>query len=156
MQKTRLRVKDSEGDLTTYGVFLDCRYDIGKKLKELPTGVTRRKEITWREFSKIIRLYWTYTFERVIEGRLAKLRNGLGTLRVVKTLCTRYTPKKLYKTDNGWEYRSIDVEKYNGYFYFVHYESKKYKRYRIFPVYKIRKEYMNRVDSGEDFLDFTE
>jgi len=159
MQKTRL--KDNEGNLTTYAIYKDCKFYVGKRLKKLPTGVTNRKEITWREFSKIIRLYWKYTFEEVVEGKIVKLRNGLGKLMVVKTLCVDYNPKKLYivRDENGkiigTEKRKIDVERFNGYFYFILFESKMYKRFRIFPTLKIRQSYMERVEGGQDYLDIT-
>lgn len=161
MLKMKPRVKDKEGNLTTYGVYLDCRAEIKKKFRELPVGVTRRKDITWREFSLIVRLYWKFTFERLLDRGQAKLRHNFGTLRIAKTLCINYYPHKFYhvRDENGkvigTERRLIDVEKYNGYYFFIWYDSNKYKRYKIFPVHKIRKAYMERVESGEDYIDIT-
>lgn len=149
------RVKDTQGNLTTYGIYLDSRYYMSKKLKELPKGVTNRKDISWRDFSKVIRLYWQYTFEEVIEGKFTKLRQGIGALRVVKLLCLNYTPKKIYFDGENTEYRNIGIEQNGGYWYYVQYVSKMYRHYRIFPVYKIRKAYMDRVESGEDYIDIT-
>ena len=157
MQKMRL--KDKDGCLTTYALYEDGKYYIGQKLKKLPNGVTNRKEITWREYSKIVKLYWKYVFEMVIEGREFKLWYGLGKLRVVKTLCVNYNPYYFVfrKTKDGVKSEKVkaDIERYNGYFYFVLYISTVYKRYKIFPSKKIRKAYMNNVNDGMDYLDIT-
>ena len=161
MQKTKLKVKDKEGNLTTYAVYLDSRKRIEKKIKALPKGVTNRKQITWREFSKIIRLYWKYTFERLLERGEAKLRQNFGTLRIAKTLCVNFNPKRLYPVYDengekiGTEYRSVDINKHGGYFFFIWFDSNRYKRYKIYPVFKYKQAVMEKVDDGEDYLDIT-
>jgi len=145
------RVKDVEGCLTTYGIYEDCIKMLNYDLKKYPKSITKNKSVDWRVFSKVIKLYWKYVFIKVIDGSNYVLRARLGQLRVVKTLCTEYNPNRIGKEGRV----EIDINKYGGYYHFVLFNSQSYKRYRIFPVYRIRKEYMDNVDDGMEFLDIT-
>jgi hypothetical protein len=150
---------DNKGRYTLFGVFEDCKDDVDRDLKELPIGVTKMKRITWRVFSKVIRVYFTVAFRELVDGYSVPLLNKFGILNVVKTKCIRYNPTKFafYKDENGELVRKkIKIKTNFGYWFFVFWDSPKLLRqYRFNIDMKFKVQYMVKVDNGFDYLDYS-
>src|SRR5688572_16254782 len=60
-------------------------------------GNTLKRGITYKEFIGIINSYLTHSFEHVISsGRGFEFGHKFGEVRVVKTECILYNPRKYY------------------------------------------------------------
>jgi len=135
--------------------------DINDDLSEIPVGHTKIKRITYRVFCRIILLYFKYHFIQMIDhGRSAIMLNKFGTLKIVKTLCTRYNPTKwIFKTVNGKVVREkvkIDINSLGGYFYFPFWESdKKYRQYRFYFTKPWKRRLWAKAKEGMDYFDYT-
>lgn len=103
--------KDKFGYLT-----LDHAWDRYKKTGDL--------KINKRLYLKIIKLYFEKVFDMLLEGKTFELPN-LGDLYVGKILCTLFNPKSYANPD-------IDIDKNDGFFYFVMWERRENLRgYKI-------------------------
>lgn len=150
---------DNHGRYTLYGVYQECKGEMALSLSSLPKGVTKMKEITYRMFSEVVRLYLTIAFKMLVEGMSVPLLNKFGILNVVKTKCIRYSPFRIafYRDETGKRIRKkIKLEIKNGYWYFVFWDSpKKWRQYRFNINIKYKREYMELVKDGYDYLDYT-
>jgi hypothetical protein len=152
---------DRHGFVTLHGVYHEAKESIDKDLQELPIGVTKIKRITWRMFSKVMRLYFTIMFRELIKGYSFKWLNKFGVLRIVKTMCTRYNPStyKVYTDNDGNRYSEkvkFDVNKYGGYWHFIFWDvGKKWRQYRFNPDIKHKRAFMEYVDAGFEYLDYS-
>lgn len=150
---------DKHGRYTLYGVFEECKDDIDKNLQSYPIGVTKMKRITYRNFSKVVRLYFTLSFKLLIEGKSVPLLNKFGILNVVKTRCIRYNPSKIsfYKDDQGKVVRKrIKLKTKSGFWYFVFWDApKKLRHYKFNIDIKFKHQYMDKVNEGFDYLDYS-
>lgn len=150
---------DNHGRYTLYGVFEECRDEIDSSLMAFPKGVTKSKRITWRVFSKVIRLYFTIAFKMLVNGSSVPLLNKFGILNVVKTKCTRYNPYRIafYRDETGELVRKkVKINTRFGYWYFVFWNApKKLRQYRFNIDIKYKRMYMSEVENGLDYIDYT-
>lgn len=82
-----------------------------------------------RIFKRIIKLYLKKVFDILMDGRKFEFPN-FGDLFMAKILCTKFNPKS-YKKDY------IDVDKNDGFYYFVAWD--RAKRYRTHKLVISRK-----------------
>ena len=161
MQDKTIKRLDNKGFYTLYGVFEEAKDSIDIDLSKLVVGSTRIKKITWRMFSKVMRLYFTIMFRELIKGYSFVWLNKFGVLRVVKTMCTRYNPStfKVYKDEDGKPYVKkvkFDVNKYGGFWHFIFWDvGKKWRQYRFNPDIKFKRAYMEQVDDNFEYLDYS-
>lgn len=150
---------DNYDRFTLFGVFNECKDDISKDLKELPTGITKSKNIRYRVFAQVIHLYLAIVFRMIIEGKIIPLYNRFGKLNVVKTKCTRYNPFKFVFTKDtlGKVTREkVKIKLRSGYWFFVFWDApKRLRHYRFNIDLKYKVEYMKKVEQGFDYLDYT-
>lgn len=150
---------DNHGRYNLYGVYLECTDDIDREMLSYGSDVRKSKKISYRVFAKVIRLYFVYAFEMLIDGLSVPLLNKFGILNVVKTKCIRYNPKRLsfYKDKDGNVIRKeVNCKPNFGYWYFVFWDSPKNLRQYKFNIYKKYKfMFMEKVNNGFDYLDYT-
>lgn len=136
MQDKAIKEKDNDGALTLYGVYLRTREDVNEDISKLPKSRTKVRNIGYRLYGDIIRLYFSIIFREILKGYTYPLLNKFGFLKAVKTLCTRYNPSTYtFKTIKGKVIREkveLDINKTDGFFYFIFWDSpKKYRHYRF-------------------------
>lgn len=155
---------DRNGMYTLYGVYEGAKDSMDKDLRALPIGVSKVKKMTWRMFSKIMRMYFVIMFRELIKGYSFTWLNKFGVLRVVKTMITRYNPitYRVYQDENGKPYSEkvkFDTNKYGGYWHFIFWDvGKKWRQYRFVTDAKFKgykKGYMAMVDQGFEYLDYS-
>lgn len=136
MQDKVINRKDRDGAFTLYGIYLLTREEVKKDILKLPKGRTNVKNIGYRLYGDIIRSYFAIIFRKLLEGYSYPLLNKFGTLKAVKTLCTRYNPSTFtfLRKDNKLIRKKVelDINKTDGFFYFIFWDSaKKYRHYRL-------------------------
>lgn len=154
------KILDKKGRYTMYGVFLEVKDDMAKKVSSLPKGITNSKKIRYKTFRKIMYLYFKLVFEHIISGYSYSLYNRFGNLSIVKTKCTRYIPKRFsfYKDKNG-NLVTKNVSCTNGldYWYFMFWDSPKiHRHYKALMNIKYKLKFMKKIEEeGFDYLDYT-
>jgi len=136
MQDKTIKSKDNDGALTLYGIYLRTKGDVNKDISNLIKSRTNVKNIGYRLYGDIIRSYFSIVFREIIKGYTYPLLNKFGFFKVVKTLCTRYNPSTFsFKKINGKIIREkveLNINKTDGFFYFIFWDSpKKYRHYRF-------------------------
>lgn len=154
-----MRSLDNHGRYTLYGVYNECKDDIALGIKDLPKGVTRIKDIRYRVFAKVVRMYFEIAFKMLIKGSAVPLLNKFGILNVVKTQCIRYNPTTItfYKDESGNKRsKRLKLKTKGGYWYFVFWDAPKiFRQYRFNIDIKYKRAYMELVKGGYDYLDYS-
>jgi hypothetical protein len=154
-----MRKLDNHGRYTLYGVYEECKDDMTFALSEFPRGVIKSKEISYRVFAKVVRMYFTIAFEMLIKGTAVPLLNKFGILNVVKTQCIRYNPFRIsfFKDETGKVIRKkVKLDTKSGYWFFVFWDApKKLRQYKFNINIKYKRAYMKLVEDGYDYLDYT-
>jgi len=154
-----MRKLDNHGRYTLYGVYEECQEDITLELNKFPKGVIKSKEISYRVFAMVVRMYFIIAFEVLIKGVSVPLLNKFGILNVVKAQCIRYNPFRIsfYKDELGKVIRKkVKIKTKSGYWYFVFWDApKKLRQYRFNINIKYKRAYMKLVEDGYDYLDYT-
>jgi len=149
---------DNNGRHTLYGVYLECKDELDSGVKSLPKGVTKSSSVNYRTFALVVGLYFRKAFKMLVDGYSVPLLNKFGILNVVKTKCIRYNPIKIsFFKEDGKIVRKLGKFKRNTrYWYFVFWDAPKSLRHYRFDInikYKIA--YMEKVNNGFDYLDYT-
>ncbi len=154
-----MRKLDNHGRHTLYGVYLECKDEIDFGISCFPKGVTKSKTVSYRTFAMVVGMYFKIAFKMLIEGMSIPLLNKFGILNVVKTKCIRYNPFRIsfYKDESGKVVRKkVKVKLRSGYWYFVFWDCpKKWRQYRFNIDIKYKRAYMELVEDGFDYLDYT-
>jgi len=131
--------------------------------ERIKKGNTHKRGITYEQFIGIINGYLTHSFTHVIEsGRGYEFGHKFGEVRVVKTQCVLYNPRKYYfKTDSTGK-KVKEVEKYrqvvlgDGMIAFMIWKpGNKKKMFRIRMAQKWKKKIWESVQAGADYMDYT-
>jgi hypothetical protein len=150
---------DRHGRYNLYGVYLECKDEIDLGIKAFEKGVTKSNEITYRVFAMVVKMYFKIAFGMLIEGMSVPLLNKFGVLNVVKTKCIRYNPFRIafYTDETGKKVRKkVKLKLKSGYWYFVFWDApKKWRQYRFNINIKYKRAYMELVEDGYDYLDYT-
>jgi len=150
---------DNYNRYTLYGVYEECKEDINYGLLCLPRNTTKIKSISYRLFSKVIRMYFILSFEILLKGLSVPLLNKFGVLNIVKTKCIRYNPRRIifYTDESGNKVRkNFKFKLDNGYWYFVFWDApKRLRQYRFNINIKYKRAYMDLVNKGFDYLDYS-
>tara|TARA_R110002020_G_scaffold395856_1_gene605889 strand:- start:577 stop:1113 length:537 start_codon:yes stop_codon:yes gene_type:complete len=161
MEDKTIKSKDNDGALTLYGIYLRSKEDVNIDISKLNKGRTNVKNIGYRLYGDIIRSYFSIVFRQIIKGYTYPLLNKFGWLKVVKTLCTRYNPSTYsFKKVDGKIIRKkieLNVNKTDGFFYFVFWDCpKKYRHYRlkVSPKWK-RLLFKGVIEDEMDYPDYS-
>lgn len=158
MQDKTTSLYDNHNRITLRGIYEDCREEIKIGLKEITDKQDNKRVISYKEFYKIVSLYLSKVFDNLINGYSFRLYNHFGVLRVVKTYMIRYNARTYsFKRVNGKIIREVKkLENKNGYWYFIFWDTgKKYRHYRFKADIKYKRQYMEKVNNGFDYLDIS-
>jgi hypothetical protein len=155
MQEKKDKIRNRRNYVQLYGIYHVVEKKMRSEIKERGFGDT-----SFQKFTKIVGMYFTKVFMRCIyENDSVPLYNGFGKIDAVKSLCTKYNPKKIkYATDedgNLFTYEAkYDVEKTEGYFYFLHWKlPRKYSWYKFLSAPKWKRMVYRNAKAGNDYLD---
>lgn len=105
------------------------------------------KPIGFTYFKRIVKRYWKTIMDRVIyKYDVVEIWKNRGTLCAHKIMCTNFNP------------HGIDVNKTDGYFYFIFWDRPKCNRYfklNVAPILK-KRQYQNVVLNGGDYPEIME
>ena len=91
--------------------------------------IRKNKTCSERLFRKVVRLYFKKAFEMIMQGKTFNFPH-IGDMFVAKILCTEFYPKNYTKGH-------VDVDKNDGFFYFIAWDRP--KRYRTHKLCVSRK-----------------
>jgi len=154
-----MRKLDNHNRVTLYGIFLECKNDIDAEVTNYKWEVTRRENINYRTFAKVINMYFKIAFKLLIEGKSVPLLNKFGILNIVKTKCVRFSPKRwaFYKNEFGKVIaREVDCKTNFGYWHFVFWDAPKILRHYEFHIdIQFKRKFMEKVEEGFEYLDYS-
>jgi len=135
----------------------DMKQDL-KKLKR-----NRRRVITQRTFSSVMRLYFRLVVKEILDGYGFALNNRFGEIRIVKRKMDRYIPPMIdiKKGEDGkviiGQKNGLEVaRKYNWFWHYLNWSTfKRYRTHEIKPSTFLKREMMIRVDRGFEYIDYT-
>lgn len=120
---------------------------IKKDLKKLNFEGRRINTVMYRDFRRIINLYFYYAIVDLIDGLSFNFHNKVGRMRIVKYL---YNKKYL----RGFRrYKQV----FGDYMYYVHWDKPKMfknTRFQLSDLYV--KKMMHRIHRGFDYIDYTD
>lgn len=144
--------QDSKGYISLYGIYLNAKPYLERECKRHGYRVPK-----YETFSKIIRTFLTEVLNAVIyDYKTVTLPYRYGTIQGIKTLCTKFNPKKVYWVrENGKNVKKvekIDVNEFDGYFYSVIWNfADKFKKYRFTLSKEWKKKLFTNVLEGADY-----
>ena len=148
MQGKTTRSLDSHGRVTLMGIYEDAVEEIKEELKKRPH--LKKRTVTYREFYKIIRCYFTIILDRVLNGLSYDLYNRMGNIRIVKTKFTRYTP-------TWFKPKNINDRFDDDYWHFVWWDApKKWRMHKFKLSEAYTKKMMRKVSTGFEYPDYTQ
>lgn len=155
------QLKDKKGVYSSYGVYMEVYDDIKSDLEKLNNN--KRRIITHRAFSSVMRLYFKLVVRNVLNGYSFTLNNRFGKIRIAKRKMNRYVPKlmDIKKDENGKVVIGFknEIEVANKYNWFWHYLDwstfKRYRTHEIKPSVFLKREMMGKVDRGFEYIDYT-
>ena len=143
-----MRCWDNKGRLTLYGLYLDAKKEAEKELAKYPD--LKKRTVTYREFSQIIRGYFDYVLKNMLKGYGFDLHNRMGEIRIVKTKLTRYTP-------NYYKPKEVHSKHSEGYWHHLFwFAPKKWRMSKLNLNKRWRAKMMNKVNQGFEFPEYTE
>jgi len=117
-----------------------CAEVINDLRSEIQATDYKSEHVSVAGFSRVMSLYFKYWFEQVINNMsVMDWHNKFGSLFVVKALCIRYNPIKIYfVTENGVKVRKeAPLEMRNGKRAFMFWDcGKKWRMYKFSPATK--------------------
>jgi len=154
-----MRKLDNHNRVTLFGVYSECQDELKIGLDSISNKKPNVKEISYRLFSQVVRMYFTIAFKILITGVPFALLNKFGILNVVKTQCIRYNPFRIafYTDESGNRIRKkVKLKLKDGYWFFVFWDAPKcFRQYRFNIDIKYKRAYMKLVEDGYDYLDYT-
>jgi len=133
-------------------VIADLRKDIQK--------IKNPEHVRVAGFSRVMNLYFKYWMLEVINNKsIMTLHNRLGSFFVIKTLCIRYNPKKVYFVqENGVKVRKTErIQLRNGKWAYMFWDcGKRWRMYKFTPSKKWKKLiYNNFFVNNIDYIEMS-
>lgn len=152
----RYKSQDHKGRYTMSGVCSEVIDDLREDIQTMKNP----QHVRVAGFSRVMNLYFKYWMLEVINKKaIMTLHNRLGSLFVIKTLCIRYNPKKVYfVTENGVKVRKEErIQLRNGRWPFMFWDcGKKWRMYKFTPSKKWKKLiYTNFFEENMDYIDMS-
>lgn len=149
---------DNQGRLTIRGLYVRAIDDIKKDISKLKDN--NKKSVDYEDFRRIINLYFQFGLREVLRGYGFKLYKSFGEIRIVKTKTKLFTPKSIGLTNGGKDKYDKNLEEQvknnGGYWYFYKWISPKmWRTHKFDPNKKYKKEMMEKVNTGFDYIDYT-
>lgn len=159
-KELKIQLKDNKGAYNTYGLFKNIEEDLNKDLSKLNN--CNKRKIIYKEFRKVIGLYFKYLMIDLIDGKRFRLYNRFGELRIAKRKIDRFIPKPIRIRFINGKYVSekIDslkyVKKFNWFWYYLNWEvDKKWRTHELKQGKRFNSAMMKRVERGFDYIDYT-
>lgn len=153
---------DRNGAYTLKGVYDECSELMDSRLNKVNYGKGRHiKHVNYKVFKTIVMAYMREMLKEVVEGYTGTLYNRFGELYAVKSKAIRYNPYRwVFKKVDGEVVRErvkIDLNKTNGYVYFVFWNAPKiYRHYKLKLSRTWNKRLLDNVFNNRlDLLDIT-
>jgi len=147
----RYKPTNNKGEYGMTGIFLEAKEGLRKEVK----GLQGSMHISIGLFTRIINLYIKKMFHEVIHNNdVFSLHNKMGHLFVVKSLCIRYNPTKIYFiTENGKKIRKTQkIETKGGRWAFMFWDvGKKWRMYRFNPAREFKKQIAENFLKGNNY-----
>lgn len=152
--------KDNKGVYTCYGAYSNIEDCLNKDVLNLKD--CNKRKITYKEFRKVVGLYFKFLMIDLIEGKRFRLYNRFGELRIAKRKIDRFLPKlNRLRTVEGKvvfeKVNSLDyVKKFNWFWYYLNWEvDKKWRTHELKQGKRFNSEMMKRIERGFDYIDYT-
>ncbi len=152
--------KDNKGAYTCYGTYSnikDCLNEDVLNLKDC-----NKRKITYKEFRKVVGLYFKFLMIELINGKRFRLYNRFGELRIAKRKIDRFLPKlnRLRTVEGKVVFEKVDsldyVKKFNWFWYYLNWEvDKKWRTHELKQGKRFNSEMMKRIERGFDYIDYT-
>ncbi len=159
-QELNSQLKDKKGVYTTYGVYKNIEEDINASVKKLK-GCNKRK-ITYKEFRKVVGLYFKFVMIDLLNGKRFRLYNRFGELRIAKRKVDEYLPRvnRVRLVDGEYVSEKVDpmeyLKKFNWFWYYLNWDVfKKWRTHEFKQGKRFRDEMMRKVERGFDYIDYT-
>jgi hypothetical protein len=162
MQEIMPEATDEYGNYNLYGVYLESKKDIDRRLHRVSYGNGRYiKSIPYKVFAAIVYAYCTELLLESLKNRMSCFYNRFGDIYPVKTKAIRYNPytyhfKRDAENNIIREKVKLDLNKTNGYVYFFFWNApKRYRHYRfkVSKVWKLR--LLEKIEQGFDVMNIT-
>lgn len=154
------QLKDNKGVYNTYGVFKNVEEDLNSGLLKLKD--CNKRKVTYKEFRKVIGLYFKYLMLDLIDGKRFRLYNRFGELRIAKRKIDRFIPKpiKIRFVKGKYVSEKVDpleyLKKFNWFWYYLNWEvDKKWRTHELKQGQRFKSAMMKRVERGFDYIDYT-
>ncbi len=154
------QLKDNKGVYTSYGVYANIEESLNKDLLSLKD--CKKRKITYKEFRKVIGLYFKFLMIELIDGKRFRLYNRFGELRIAKRKVNRFLPKSNRVRFVNGKYVSEKVDslkymkKFNWFWYYLNWEvDKKWRTHELKQGKRFNSAMMKRVERGFDYIDYT-
>jgi len=147
----RYKATNKNGEYGMTGVFEEIKDDLRREVNQLNQD---SMHISLALFTRIVNLYFQEIFKQVIDGAVFSLHNRLGHLIVIKSLCIRYNPTKVYfVTENGEKVRKTkNIELVNGRWAHLFWDvGKKWRMYKFIPATKFKIQIAENFLNGKDY-----
>jgi hypothetical protein len=128
---------DRNGAYTLLGVYEECSELLDSRLYKVNYGKGKYiKHVNYKVFKTIVMAYMREMLNEVVNGNIGTLYNRFGELYAVKSKAIRYNPYTwLFKKVDGKTVRErvkVDLNKTNGYVFFVFWNAPKiYRHYKL-------------------------
>lgn len=150
MQGKTLEPQDNKGRCYLRHIYNDSIEEIEEKLKGISN--LKKRTVSYRDFSRIIRCYFREIFEILLKGYSYDLFNKFGRLRIVKTKTNRYKPNYYIKDKS-----KIDDSFTKNYWHFLFWDcGKKWRMYEFTMSSSYKKIMMRKVNMGFEYEDYTD
>ena len=153
-------LKDKDGVFNTFGIFKNVESDMNKDLGRLK-GLDKRK-ITYKEFRKVVGLYFKFVMIDLIDGKRFRLYNRFGELRIAKREMTRFIPnvRRVRTVDGKKVSVKVDpmeyLKKFGHYWYYLNWDVfKKWRTHELIQGKRFKSSMMERAERGFDYIDYT-
>jgi len=155
-----LQLKDNKGVYNTYGVYKNIEESLNNDLSKLKN--CNKRKITYKEFRRVIGLYFKFIMLDLINGKRFRLYNRFGELRIAKRKVDQFLPNiNKVRLVNG-KYISEKVnsvecmKKFNWFWYYLNWNvDKKWRTHELKQGKRFKSAMMKRVERGFDYIDYT-
>ena len=157
---SKLLLTDNSGAYTVFGLFKTIEEDLNNDLKKLKD--CDKRKVSYREFVKVVRLYFKFMMIDLLNGKRFRLHNRFGELRLAKRKIDRYLPKVNRVRLVDGEYKSERVnpmdymKKFNWFWYYLNWDvGKKWRTHELKQSRRFNSAMMAKVERGFDYIDYT-
>ena len=154
------QLKDKKGVYTTYGVYNNIEHNLNKGLKKLKD--CDKRKVTYKEFRRVIGLYFKHVMLDLINGKRFRLYNRFGELRIAKRKVDQFIPKisKVRLVDGKYIHERVSaldsMKKFNWFWYYLNWDvDKKWRTHELKQGKRFMSAMMFKVERGFDYIDYT-